>query len=85
MAECNRVVFYQWTHASVASSTSSTVRHGPRLKMSSDFVEADDRLGERVVVAVALGADRSDRAGLGKPLGVDDGQILGGINWSSQH
>lgn len=30
-----RVVFRQWTQASVANSTSSTVRHGPRLKMSS--------------------------------------------------
>jgi hypothetical protein len=34
-AEWSRVVFHQWTQASVASSTSSAVRQGPGLKMSS--------------------------------------------------
>jgi hypothetical protein len=28
-------LFHQWTQLSVASSTSSTVRHGPRIVMSS--------------------------------------------------
>ena len=40
------------------------------------LVQAVDRLGQRVVVAVASGADRADRAGLGEPLGVADAQVL---------
>jgi hypothetical protein len=37
------------------------------------------------VVRVAAGADRAGGAGLGEPLGVADGKVLGGFNWSSQH
>jgi hypothetical protein len=35
MGSRSRVVFHQCTHDSVASSTSSMVRHGPRIVMSS--------------------------------------------------
>jgi hypothetical protein len=38
------------------------------------LVQADDRLGQRVVVGVAAGADRGDRAGLGEAFGVADGE-----------
>ena len=40
------------------------------------LVQADDRLGQGVVVAVAAGADRGDRAGLGQAFGVADGEVL---------
>jgi hypothetical protein len=40
------------------------------------FVEPVDRFSERVVVAVADAADRRHQAGLGKPLGVLDRDIL---------
>ena len=40
------------------------------------FVEAVDRLGERVVVAVADAADGRLDAGLREPLGVADRQVL---------
>ena len=49
------------------------------------LVQPDDRLGQGIVIAVATGADRGDRAGLGQALGVADGEVLGGFNWSSQH
>ena len=35
-----------------------------------------ERLGQRVVVGVAAGADRGDRAGLGQALGVANGDVL---------
>jgi len=38
--------------------------------------QADDRLGERVVVGVADAADRRLDTGLGQPLGVADRQVL---------
>ena len=41
------------------------------------FVEADDALGEGVVVAVADAADRGQRAGLNEFLGVANREILG--------
>ena len=40
------------------------------------FVEAVDRLGERVVVAVADAADRRHETGLGQALGVLDRDVL---------
>ena len=40
------------------------------------LVEPDDRLGEGVVVRVALRADRVDRAGLGEAFGVANREIL---------
>ena len=40
------------------------------------FVEPDDRLGESVVVGVALRPDRVHRTGLGEPLGVANRDVL---------
>jgi hypothetical protein len=40
-------------------------------------VEAVDGLGEGVVIRVATGPEGADVAGLGEPLGVADGQVLG--------
>jgi hypothetical protein len=40
------------------------------------LVEAVDRLGQGVVIAVAFGTDRVDDAGLLETFGVSDGQIL---------
>ena len=39
-------------------------------------------LGQGMVVGVAAGADRGDRAGLGEALGLPNGDILGGFNRS---
>ena len=53
---------------------------GPPRPASVDhlgLVEPDDGLGQRVVVGIAYAADRSLDAGLGEPLGVANGQILG--------
>ena len=49
------------------------------------FVEAADRFGESVVIAVADTADRGFDASLGEALGVSNADILGGFNRSSQH
>src|SRR5690625_2263951 len=38
--------------------------------------EADDRFGQSVIVAVSRAAHRGLNAGLGKPLGIADGEIL---------
>ena len=40
------------------------------------LVEADDGLGQCIVVRIAAGSDRADRAGVGQPLGVTNGQVL---------
>ena len=40
------------------------------------LVEADDRLGQGVVVGVAAAADRGLDAGLGEALGVADREVL---------
>ena len=47
--------------------------------------QADDRLGESIVVAVADAADGRLDAGGGQALGVADREVLGGFKWSSQH
>ena len=49
------------------------------------LVEAVDRLGESVVVAIADAADRGLDTGLGEALGVSNADVLGGFNRSSQH
>ncbi len=46
----------QSTHSSVANSTVSKLRHGSPDDLG--FVESVDRLGERIVVAVADATDR---------------------------
>ncbi len=50
--ESKRRLLNQSTHSSVANSTASIYRHGPRLDGLS-FVKPVDRLGERIVVTVA--------------------------------
>jgi hypothetical protein len=40
------------------------------------LVQPDDRLGQGIVIAVAAGADRGDRASFGEPFGVGVGQVL---------
>ena len=40
------------------------------------FVETVDGFGQRIVVAVALAADRRFDPGFGKTLGIADGDIL---------
>jgi len=47
--------------------------------------QAVDGFGEGVVVAVADAADRRLDAGLEQALGVADRDVLGELNWSSQH
>ena len=49
------------------------------------LVQADDRLREGVIVRIPNRAVRWFDAGLGEPVGVADGQVLGGFNWWSQH
>src|SRR5215208_7337689 len=49
------------------------------------FVEAVDGFGEGVIVAVPDAANRRLDARRGKPLGILDREVLGGIKWSSQH
>jgi hypothetical protein len=44
------------------------------------LVQADDRLGQRIVERVAAGADRGDCAGVGQPLGVADRQVLAALS-----
>ena len=41
------------------------------------LVQADDGLGQGVVVGISARADRGDRAGLGEAVGVADSQIPG--------
>jgi hypothetical protein len=65
-AECSRQVFQKWTHSAVATSTSSTVRHGPRSPA------ADDRSAERIDRRVA-------EPGAGPDIGdVGHSQAVGG-------
>ena len=40
------------------------------------LVEADDRLGQGVIEAVASGSDRGHRSVLGEPFGVTDSEVL---------
>src|SRR3984957_16658441 len=49
------------------------------------LVEAVDGFGESIVVRVADATHRRLDAGLRQALGVSDGDVLGGIKWSSQH
>jgi len=40
------------------------------------LVEADDGLGQRIVIGVAAGTDRADCAGVGEALGVANCEVL---------
>ena len=59
----------------------------PRSAFVDEFclVQADDGFGEGVIVGIPNRADRWFDAGLGEPVRVTNGQILGGFNWWSQH
>ena len=50
----------------------------PGAAVADEFglVQPDQRLGERIVIRVALRPDRVDRGGLGEPLGVPNRQVL---------
>jgi hypothetical protein len=67
----------QSTHSSVAYSTASKERQGPRPMDDLGLVEAVDGLGQGVVVAVADAADRGFDPALGQPLAILDRHILG--------
>ena len=71
-----RRVLNQSTHARVACSTAVRLRHGPRRWMTSALKRAVDRLGQGLVVAVAIAADGGFDACLSQPFGVFDRQIL---------
>ncbi len=58
----------QSTHSNVANSTSSTVRHSPRRRITSVFEEGDHRPGQGVVVRIAGAAHGRRRCRL--PRGV---------------
>jgi hypothetical protein len=58
---------------------------GPAWLDQFGLVEAVDRLGEGVVVAVARASDRGVDAGLDQSVGERDRGVLGGFNWWSQH
>src|ERR1700746_1234480 len=49
------------------------------------FVQAVDRLRERIIERIPNAANRSRDAGLGETLGEPHRGILAGFNWSSQH
>ena len=72
----------QCTQPRVASSTSSTVRHGPwpGPRMQLGLVEPVDRLGQRVVVAVADEPIEGTCAELGEAFAVAHaGELAAGI------
>jgi hypothetical protein len=84
MGSSNRRWLNQSTHSSVAYSTASNDRHGPRrwitsapsAKLRTGFVKAVDRLGQSIVIAVANAADRWLDAGFGEAFGVSDRDVL---------
>ena len=57
MGSSSRRLLNQSTHVSVAISTASKFRQGPRRWIDLGLVEAIDRFGEGIVVAVADAAD----------------------------
>ena len=74
---CSRRLLYQSMYSTVAISRSSMP--APRALVADEFglEQRVERLGHRVVVGVARGADRGDGAGLGEPLGVADRLDIG--------
>ena len=76
MGSSSRRWLNQSIHSRVAYSTASKDRHGPGPVDHLGLVEAVDRLGQSVVVAVADTADRGFDPGFGKALGVLDGHVL---------
>jgi hypothetical protein len=57
---------------------------GPAAPNELRLEEADDRLGQGVVIRGSLAAHRGVDSSLGQALGVADGKVLPGFNWSSQ-
>jgi DNA-binding CsgD family transcriptional regulator len=59
----------------------------PRTLRSDELslVQADDRLGQRIVVGVSSRSNRSFDTALSQSLSISNGQILGAFNRSSQH
>ena len=76
MGSRSRRLLNQSTHSSVANSTAS--KRPPWSAPMDDLglVEAVDRLGESIVVAVADAADRRLDAGFRQALGVLDRDVL---------
>ena len=60
----------QSTHSSVANSTASKLRHGPRRMNDLGLVKTVDRFGQSVVVAVADATHGRLDTGLGEALGI---------------
>ena len=81
----SRRLLNQSTHSRGGVLDGVSVPPRPALVDDLGLVEADDRLGQRVVVGVANAANRGLRANLGEALGVANRQVLGEFNSSSQH
>ena len=81
----SRRVLNQSTHVKVANSTASRVRHGPFRRITSVFVQADHRLGEGIVIGIAMAADRWRDAGVHEAIRIPHREILAGFKGSSQH
>ena len=69
-------MFHHHTYSSVASSTCSTVRHGPFPTDQLGLVQPVDCLGEGVVVAVTDAPCRRGRAELVDAIRVDDPEVV---------
>ncbi len=76
MGSRRRRLLNQSTHSSVANSTASKLRHGPRRWMTLGLVKTVDRFGESIVVTVANASDRRLDARFRKPLRIANGHIL---------
>src|SRR5271170_7810354 len=76
MGSSSRRLLNQSTHSSVANSTASNDRHGPRRWMTIGLVETVDGLGESIVIAVPNAAYRRFDASFRQALGVFDRDIL---------
>ena len=76
MAEWSRLLLNQWTQD---KGGQLEVVDGAERAVDADafgLVQPDHRLGQGVVVGVADGADRGQRAGVGEPVGVADRGVL---------
>src|SRR3982751_1871418 len=76
-----RRLLYQSTHSSVANSTASRLRHGPRRRITSVLnrpllLDAVRPTGERVVVAIPDTADGGFDASLKEALCVPNRNVL---------
>src|SRR3954452_7010464 len=63
----------RWLNQSMYSATAIDIVDAPPRALVADQLGLEQRvegLGQRIVVGVAAGADRGDRAFLGQPLGI---------------